>query len=178
MNSKIPKIKKNINDFLIQEEGSIDKKKAINMGISALILGSAFYGTTIEAHNSFLLNNSDFGQHFSSDGTSAASYHTSNLINITDHGEHSSHTSVPWNDWSDEPWNDWSDEPWNDWSDEPDPEPWSDEPDPEPWSDEPDPEPPDCSSGCISEAPDPEPWSDEPGFWDWVPWIDWGPFPW
>ena len=113
MNNKLPKIKKNISDFLTNEEGSIDKKNAVNIAITAVVLGSAFYGASVDAHNSFLINDDISGKHSSFEGTHSVPYHTSNLLNDSSQGGHNSHTSVPWSDWSD--WDNWDD--WDNWSD-------------------------------------------------------------
>ncbi|MDD3032345.1 MAG: hypothetical protein PHO58_04355 [Bacilli bacterium] len=93
MANKLPKIKKDLNDFLTQEEGSIDKKNAANLAITAVVLGAAFYGASADAHNSYLLNDVDAGKHSSSDGTHSVPNHASNLLNTEESGLHNSHTS-------------------------------------------------------------------------------------
>lgn len=93
MAKKLPKIIKNINDFLTEEEGSINKKNAVNLAITAVVLGASFYGTAADAHNSYLLNDSLSGKHASADGTHSVPYHTSNLLNNASNGLHNSHTS-------------------------------------------------------------------------------------
>ncbi|MDD3084979.1 MAG: hypothetical protein PHU32_03795 [Candidatus ainarchaeum sp.] len=164
MNNKIPKIKKNISDFLTSEEGSIDKKNAANLAITAIVLGSAFYGLSVDAHNSFLINDDILGKHSSFEGTHSVPYHTSNLLNDLNQGGHNSHTSVPWSDWSDwdnwDDWDNWSDAPYSDHSDYSD-VPYSDYSD-IPWSDW------DNNGWEISEAPDP--------YFDYNDYFDWWPF--
>ena len=147
MNNKLPKIKKNISDFLTNEEGSIDKKNAANLAITAIVLGTAFYGVSVDAHNSFLLNDDISGKHSSFDGTHSVPYHTSNLLNDLNQGGHSSHTSIPWSDWSD--WSDWDD--WDDWSN------WSD------WSDV------TWSDAAWSDWSNWSDWSDD----HWSDWMNW-----
>jgi len=93
MAKELPKIIKNINDFLTEEEGSINKKNAVNLAITAVVLGASFYGTAADAHNSYLLNDSLSGKHASADGTHSVPYHTSNLLNNASNGLHNSHTS-------------------------------------------------------------------------------------
>lgn len=93
MKKELPKVKKNIADFLTEEEGSIDKKNAANLAITAIVLGTAFYGTAVDAHNSYLLNDSLSGKHSSADGTHSVPNHESNLLNTEEKGMHDSHTS-------------------------------------------------------------------------------------
>jgi len=94
MENKLPKIKKDITVFLTEEEGNIDKKNAVNLAITTAVLGVVFYGTTADAHNSYLANETDQGGHYSVEAeTHRSSYHTSSLINTAEKGLHNSHTS-------------------------------------------------------------------------------------
>ena len=94
MENKLPKIKKDITDFLTEEEGSIDKKNAVNLAITTVVLGTVFYSTTADAHNSYLVNGADAGGHYSLEtGVHSAPDHTSSLVNDTNGGLHNSHTS-------------------------------------------------------------------------------------
>lgn len=94
MSDKIPKIKKNINDFLTEEEGNISKKKAAELAVGAAVLGFVFQSSIVDAHNSYLKNDGDSGQHFSGEGTGGGAVnHSSAFKNIDERGVHNSHSS-------------------------------------------------------------------------------------
>ena len=81
MKNKLPQIKKSINDFLTEEEGSVNKKNAINLAMTAVILGTIFYGSCAEAHNSYLMNDLEGGKHVSGPGEHDVPSHTSYFQN-------------------------------------------------------------------------------------------------
>ena len=69
---KFPNIKKNIEAFLSEEEGSISKKDIFNLGLTLLVLGVVLDNST-EAI--------------------AKTTHSSSFVNTADHGEHNSYYS-------------------------------------------------------------------------------------
>lgn len=69
MKKKIPQIKKNIRGFLLSEEGNIEKKKLLKMGMSlaTISLFMAMYVKDAAAgHHSYLYNTDTTGAHYSS----------------------------------------------------------------------------------------------------------------
>ncbi len=76
--NKLPKIKKDIKDFLLSEEGKMAKKDIAKIGISLAFLSMVFNPTQAAGHGSGLADDSSSGGHHYS--------HAS-------HGSHGSHGS-------------------------------------------------------------------------------------
>jgi len=85
--NKIPRIKKDIQDFLIAEEGTISKKSVIDTGL-ALALLTVFLGSqTQEASGQY--PHTSGGTHTSLGGDPAETCHNQH----SNHGSHGSHAS-------------------------------------------------------------------------------------
>ncbi len=83
---KIPDIKKEIKDFLLNEEGKISKKNVVKIGVSMAVLGMALKSQDASAHTNIL------GTHTSSfTGTAHQSGQEHNS-----HTSHSAHGSGGW----------------------------------------------------------------------------------
>lgn len=83
-NSKLglPKIKKDIKDFLLSEEGKMTRKDIAKLGISLAAL-------------SLFLPAEGFAQHTNTFFATGQGGHTSHSSHAS-HGSHGSHTSVQW----------------------------------------------------------------------------------
>lgn len=93
--NKIPRIKKDIQDFLIAEEGAISKKSVINTGL-ALVLLTTLLGSQIqEASGVASLHNSG-GVHTSSGGSPGETCTHNQHTNHGSHGSHDAHASGGW----------------------------------------------------------------------------------
>ena len=87
---EFPVIKKNINDFLLIEEGKVSKKNVAKLGMSLAILSILFNpenasGGTHTSHSNSLFNTGTVGR-----GGHTSTTHAS-------HGSHGSHGAAPCN---------------------------------------------------------------------------------
>lgn len=93
--NKIPRIKKDIQDFLTAEEGAISKKSIIDTGL-ALALLTVFLGSQIqEASGQVVYPHSSGGTHTSSGGSPTETCHNQHS-NHGSHGSHDAHGSGGW----------------------------------------------------------------------------------
>lgn len=86
-NSGFPRLKKDIDDFLLSEEGKITRKKIVRMGIGLAILAAAIPAEDAfsQTHSSGLLGA----------GRGGHSSHTSHASHAS-HASHGSHGVVSW----------------------------------------------------------------------------------
>ncbi len=99
--NKIPKIKKEIKDFLLEDEGKISKKSVVTMGITLAVLAM-----TVNPHPAYAghtntvtpTHNDAYDMHSSGfDPTSHTSNkdHSNYMYNV--HASHGSHCNCAWN---------------------------------------------------------------------------------
>ena len=81
--SKIPIIKKNIENFLLSEEGGISKKSVVKVGIALFLFSIA---STSQVNEASALGHTSYGIHTSAGSTNTHCSHGS-------HGLHGSHSS-------------------------------------------------------------------------------------
>ena len=90
MKNKIPKLKKKINAFLVEEEGKISKQSLLKTGI---LLTTAAVGTAVAAKKVSALHTSGGTQVFHDNGMAIRSTGHSVSANHGHHGSHASHGS-------------------------------------------------------------------------------------
>ena len=88
-NNKIPIIKKNIEAFLLSEEGKISKKSIIKAGLVLFLLSAA---SASQVKDASALGHTSYGIHTSAGSTNTHCNHTSHAS----HGSHSSHSVGGW----------------------------------------------------------------------------------
>ena len=89
--AKLPMIKKDINDFLLSEEGKISRKNIAKLGISLAVLGLMFEANNASAQHT------NHGQHNSYLYSSGRGGHTSGApAHVNSHASHGSHSSGGW----------------------------------------------------------------------------------
>ena len=88
-NAALPQIKKEIKDFLMDEEGRISKKDIAKLGVSLAVLGFM-----LQPEIALAAHNNTYGAHISSfaaAGHISTSNHTNTHTNHSNHGNHSSY---------------------------------------------------------------------------------------
>lgn len=87
---KLPQLKKDIKDFLLNEEGKISKKNIAKLGISLAILAVMFEPQNAQAAHT---SHSSHSNAFFSDGQGG---HNSSTIHTNVHANHGNHSSGGW----------------------------------------------------------------------------------
>lgn len=87
---KLPKIKKDIKDFLLSEEGKISKKNIAKLGISLAILAMTLQPQSAQAQHS---SHSSHSNTFFSSGRGG---HSSATVHSSVHANHGHHGSGGW----------------------------------------------------------------------------------
>jgi len=97
MKKGFPKIKKEINYFLMEEEGSVSKKNVINAGLALLLMATALGASAPPAKGQYNYYSYDYGWGHASGfygPHSSAGYHSSSVPGEhCSHGSHGSHSS-------------------------------------------------------------------------------------
>ena len=102
--NKIPEIKKEINDFLLNDEGKISKKTVVKLGITLAVLAMAVTpqganADTVTTHTDDFPGGPGIGVS-GHNSSYASNSHTSWLDHsnyfVTTHTSHSSHCSCDW----------------------------------------------------------------------------------
>lgn len=101
---RLPQVKKDISDFLLNEEGKITKKSIAKLGMSLAILAMALepQGALAQHSNTHSSHSSHSNSFFSSgtgghqSSTPHSSAHTNAHANHSNHGNHSAHSSGGW----------------------------------------------------------------------------------
>lgn len=78
---KLPQIKKEIRDFLSNEEGKIVKKDIVKIGLSLIALSAIFPSESSAQHANYLTNENKRGRHTSHSSHASHASHAS-------HGSH------------------------------------------------------------------------------------------
>jgi len=87
--NKIPIIRKNIETFLLSEEGEISKKSIIKAGLVLFLLSVA---SVSQVKDASAIGHNSYGIHTSAGSTNTHCNHTSHAS----HGSHSSHSQGGW----------------------------------------------------------------------------------
>ncbi len=88
-NAALPQIKKEIKDFLMDEEGKISKKDIAKLGVSLAVLGFM-----LQPEIALAQHTNTYGSHMSSfaaAGHFSTSVHTNTHANHSNHGSHGSY---------------------------------------------------------------------------------------
>ncbi len=87
----LPQIKKEIKDFLMDEEGRISKKDIAKLGLSLAVLGFMLQPeiSLAQHHNNYTSHISSFA----ATGHLSTSKHQNTHYNHSNHGNHSNHSS-------------------------------------------------------------------------------------
>lgn len=99
--NKYPSVKKQIKDFLADEEGKISKKDIAKLGVSLAVLGMmmqpgvAHAGTHTDAYANHYSANDTSGHTSSTDHTNSHANH-SNHGNHANHGNHGNYSHGGW----------------------------------------------------------------------------------
>lgn len=90
LKKKLPKIKKDLKDFLLSEEGNVSKKSIAKLGLSLAILGMMLEPQTAQAaHTSHSSHSNRFF-------TAGQGGHRSATTHTNTHANHSSHSRGGW----------------------------------------------------------------------------------
>ena len=90
-NVALPQIKKEIKDFLMDEEGKISKKDIAKLGVSLAVLGFM-----LQPEMALAQHDNQYTGHlssFASVGHLSTAHHTNTHANHANHSNHSSHSS-------------------------------------------------------------------------------------
>ena len=90
--SLLPKIKKDIKDFCLKEEGSIDKETVVKMGLALALMATAFEQKAFADHTATMIHQNLFfeGAAYGSAADGPGGHHSGNTGHAS-HGSHGSH---------------------------------------------------------------------------------------
>ncbi len=88
---KLPQLKKDIKDFLTNEEGKISKKNVAKIGVSLAVLAMALDHKSAQAQHSNHSNHNN-----GMNDTASGGWHNSGGVHTNSHANHGNHSSGGW----------------------------------------------------------------------------------
>ena len=91
--AKFPQVKKDIKDFIFNEEGKISKKNIAKLGISLAVLGMMLQPESAQAQHT---SHSSHSNGIFATGATGRGGHTSSTVHTNVHANHGNHSHGGW----------------------------------------------------------------------------------